>query len=90
MDPRRPQVPQRERNVQLRRDAVGALWVASAELLGAEGRLAIVHQGESYQLRRTRQITPILTQWPHSHSGQPAVPPGTASRPSDADPFEAP
>ena len=47
--------------MQLRRDDRGAWWVASSQLLGAEGRLAIVHEGESYQLRVTRQNKLILT-----------------------------
>jgi hemin uptake protein HemP len=61
MDPRPPQDPQRERNVPLRRDDRGSWWVESRQLLGREGRLAIVHEGEPYQLRLTRQNKLILT-----------------------------
>lgn len=50
-----------ERPVALRRDDRGAWWISSRELLGPEGRVAIVHEGESYQLRVTRQNKLILT-----------------------------
>lgn len=61
MDVRFTQEGPVERTVALRRDARGAWWVSSHDLLGREGRVAIVHEGESYQLRVTRQNKLILT-----------------------------
>jgi hemin uptake protein HemP len=61
MDPRTPHQPPAERTVALRRDARGGWWVSSGELLGTDTRLAIVHEGEPYQLRVTRQNKLILT-----------------------------
>lgn len=49
------------RQITLRRDGGGAWAVTSEELLGAEGRLTILHEGEPYQLRLTRQNKLILT-----------------------------
>ena len=50
-----------ERSLTLRRDHTGAWATSSDALLGAEGRLSILHEGESYQLRVTRQNKLILT-----------------------------
>lgn len=61
MDARPPEGLSRERTVPLLRDERGAWWVASSLLLGPGGRLAIVHEGEPYQLRVTRQNKLILT-----------------------------
>ncbi len=61
MDARPPLESPVERMVALRRDDRGAWWVSSRELLGPEGRVAIVHEGQSYQLRVTRQNKLILT-----------------------------
>ena len=49
------------RSIALRRDGGGTWTVTSEELLGAEGRLTILHEGEPYQLRLTRQNKLILT-----------------------------
>lgn len=61
MDAQLPQEAPVERTVALHRDDRGAWWASSRELLGREGRVAIVHEGESYQLRVTRQNKLILT-----------------------------
>jgi hemin uptake protein HemP len=45
----------------LRRDGGGAWAVTREELLGPEERLTILHEGEPYQLRLTRQHELILT-----------------------------
>lgn len=50
-----------DRQVILRRDTRGIWSISTDELLGADNRLGIVHQGESYQLRVTRQYKLILT-----------------------------
>jgi len=50
-----------ERHLTLRRDGRGGWTTSSDALLGAEGRLSILHAGESYQLRVTRQNKLILT-----------------------------
>jgi len=50
-----------ERQLTLRRDGTGVWAISSEALLGSEGRVAIVHAGESYQLRVTRQNKLILT-----------------------------
>ncbi len=56
----RPAV-QGERRLTLHRDVTGAWSIGSEALLGGEGRLTILHGGESYQLRLTRQNKLILT-----------------------------
>jgi hemin uptake protein HemP len=61
MDPKAPDGPQRERSIRLVRDETGTWWVRSSELLGPQGRLTILHEGEPYQLRVTRQSKLILT-----------------------------
>jgi hemin uptake protein HemP len=61
MQARPPEGLSRERTLALSRDERGAWWVASSVLLGPEGRLAILHEGEPYQLRVTRQNKLILT-----------------------------
>lgn len=61
MDPRPLEDTRRERSIPLVRDPQGAWCVRSSELLGPDGRLAIVHEGASYQLRVTRQNRLILT-----------------------------
>jgi len=53
--------PPAARRIALHRDAGGVWAVTSEELLGAEGRLTILHEGEPYQLRLTRQNKLILT-----------------------------
>jgi hypothetical protein len=50
-----------ERQLRLWRDAAGGWTTTSEALLGSEGRLTILHDGEPYQLRLTRQHKLILT-----------------------------
>jgi hemin uptake protein HemP len=61
MDARQLTGPQEERSVPLLRDERRTWWVRSSQLLGPEGRLTILHEGEAYQLRVTRQNKLILT-----------------------------
>jgi hemin uptake protein HemP len=50
-----------ERDLTLRQDGSGAWATTSDALLGSAGRLAILHGGETYRLRVTRQNKLILT-----------------------------
>jgi hemin uptake protein HemP len=57
---RRSEQPER-RTLEFQTDAAGGWWVSSSALLGPDGRLSILHQGELYLLRLTRQGKLILT-----------------------------